>query len=247
MIDTIITALIFIAALAYAVVGHGGASGYTAVLALMGVEGTDIRSSILMLNILVSGIGMVRFMRAGIFNWSLFWPFAIVSIPMAFIGGRVELPSYLLEPIMGVVLIISSLLTALRTFYVSHEITPPQAPNRPILMGTGACLGFLAGLTGIGGGVFLSPLMVLLRWAEVRTVSAIAATFIFVNSVAGLLGRISQGITLMPSMPYWLVAAGVGGLIGSWLGAKKLGSKPLTLWLALIVFTAGLKLVFTGH
>lgn len=114
-------------------------------------------------------------------------------------------------------------------------------------MGTGACLGFLAGLTGIGGGVFLSPLMVLLRWAEVRTVSAIAATFIFVNSVAGLLGRISQGITLMPSMPYWLVAAGVGGLIGSWLGAKKLGSKPLTLWLALIVFTAGLKLVFTGH
>ena len=244
--DSILTALIFIAALLYSSVGHGGASGYLAAMALVGVVPEVMKPTALTLNILVAVIATTKYYRAGAFSWHLFWPFALASIPFAYLGGTMTLPGHLYKPLIGTVLIYA----AWRSFRTAQQ--PTQAATvRPylfILLLAGAALGFLSGLTGVGGGIFLSPLILFFRWAEVRVISGIAAAFILVNSIAGLLGVIATvSIRDLPiALPYWAVAAVVAGFIGAEYGSKRLANPTIQKLLALVLAIAGAKMIATA-
>jgi uncharacterized membrane protein YfcA len=175
---------ILMVAILYSSVGHGGASGYIAVLALFSVAPVSFKPTALVLNILVSAVATFSFVRAGHFSWRLFWPFAAASIPCSFIGGYISLPVHLYQPLVGVILLFS----ACRLLYHSEHIdTEIRQPSVPVALCCGALLGLLSGLTGVGGGIFLSPLLLLLKWGRAREVSAVVALFILVNSISGLL------------------------------------------------------------
>ena len=197
-------ALIFIAALLYSAVGHAGASGYLAVMAFLGTPPATMRPTALLLNLLVATIGTVQFARAGFFRWSLFWPFALSSIPAAYLGGRLSLPGTAYRVVVGVVLALSAarFVITLRTpDRVTRHVSVPAA------LVIGAALGLLAGLTGVGGGIFLSPVLLLAGWADLRTTAATSVTFILANSAAGLLGQHTQLATIEAVAPAWAAAA----------------------------------------
>jgi uncharacterized membrane protein YfcA len=233
--------LILFAALLYSSVGHGGASGYLAAMALAGVAPTVMKPAALTLNILVSGIAAWKFCRAGAFSWSLFWPFAIVSIPFAFLGGAITLPGAYYKPLVGIVLIYA----AWYSYRTARESGPVVAAPVGRRLFTGATLGFLSGLTGVGGGIFLSPLLLWCRWADVKRVSGIAASFILVNSIAGLLGTMQAGISLPAALSWWAVAAVAGGLIGAEYGSRRLPNPVIKKLLALVLAIAGVKMMLT--
>lgn len=237
---TIGAALIFFAALCYSAVGHAGASGYLAVMAFLGTAPSEMRPTALLLNLLVASIGTVQFARAGHFRWSLFWPFAIGSIPAAYLGGRLALPGDWYRIVVGIVLLLSALrfVIVLRAPDVARR-TPP----RSVAIATGLALGLLAGLTGVGGGIFLSPLLLVAGWADLRTTAATSAAFILVNSAAGLLGQGARIGVLPPEVFLWAIAAVVGGLIGSYLGSRRLTGPALRATLALVLVVAGVKLI----
>jgi uncharacterized protein len=234
-------ALIFLAALLYSAVGHAGASGYLAVMALIGTAPGTMRPTALLLNIAVAVIGAVQFIRAGYFRWALFWPFALGSIPAAYLGGQITLPGVWYRIIVGVVLLLSALQFAM-------TLRAPDESKRqvrlPVALAIGAALGFLAGLTGVGGGIFLSPVLLIAGWANLRTTAATSVTFILVNSIAGLLAKPAAIHAVQDIAPIWIVAAVVGGLIGSFLGSRKLPSPALRGVLAAVLVAAGLKLIF---
>jgi uncharacterized membrane protein YfcA len=239
----ILTLAIGLAAFLYSSVGHGGASAYLAVLALAGTSAAVMRPTALLLNVLVAGIGTVQFARAGHLRWPLVWPFLVTAIPMAYLGGRVSLPEAYYRPLIGFVLCVAAVrfVVTVRTADV-----PRSAPPRIAALGVGAALGLLAGLTGVGGGIFLSPLMLLLGWADLRTTAATSALFIVANSLAGLGGFIAAGGTLPDTAWSWLAAAGLGGLAGSTLGSTHFGRGALRILLAVVLGIAGLKLVSGG-
>jgi hypothetical protein len=239
--EGIFALLILVAALLYSSVGHGGASGYLAVMALMGVAPVEMRPVALSLNILVAVIATFKYYRAGAFSWRLFWPLAIASIPCAYIGGTLTLSGHLYKPVLGVVLIYSA-------WHIFRTLREPELPvvERPalwVLLSVGSVLGFLSGLTGVGGGIFLSPLILYYRWAKVKTVSGIAAAFIFVNSIAALTGVAKLAPTLPSALPYWAVAAVMGGLIGAEYGSKRLGNPVIKKLLSLVLLIAGMKMI----
>lgn len=236
-----LTAGVFIVALLYSSVGHAGASGYIAVMALLGLAPAEIKPIALALNILVASIGTWQFWRAGHFSWSLFWPFALLAVPFAFLGGYLNLPTHLFKVAVGIVLLIS----AAQFLFRPPAEGDTRAPPKPVAMGAGAGLGLLSGLTGTGGGIFLTPLLIFMRWAKTKAASATSALFILLNSTSGLLGNFSAtqffprfGLSL-------LVAAGVGGAIGSYLGSRRLEPLVIKRLLAVVLVIAGLKLVFT--
>lgn len=240
----VLAVLIFIAALLYASVGHAGASGYIAAMALMGIAPATMKPTALMLNIFVAVIATFKFYRVGAFSWRLFWPLALTSIPCAYIGGVLTLPNHLFKPMVGLVLIYA----AWRTFQTAHPAAPLaiRSASLPILLLSGAVLGLLSGLTGVGGGIFLSPLMLLWRWAETKVISGIAAAFILVNSIAGLLGVMSKAIVLPSALPYWILAAIMGGSIGAEFGSKRLSNPTIRKLLALVLLVAGAKMLATA-
>lgn len=240
--DLILAALIFGAALLYSSVGHGGASGYLAAMALVGLAPAVMKPTALALNIVVSLVASVKFIRAGAFSWPAFWPFALLAIPMAFVGGLIHLPPHLYRPLLGLVL----LYAGWRSWAVA-PIEPRQVnlPKLPLMLAAGAGIGLLSGLTGVGGGIFLSPLMLLFAWAETRAISGVAASFIFVNSVAGMLGLMSKAPHLPPALPLWAIAALVGGLAGAELGSRRLGKPALKRLLAAVLLVAGLKMLMS--
>lgn len=242
--DIILTLLIFIAALLYASVGHAGASGYLAAMALMNVSPSVMRPAALTLNILVALIATAKYYRAGAFSWQLFWPFALASVPFAYLGGVLTLPGYYYKPMVGAILIYA----AWRSFHTANQSSQVIAtrPHIFYLLLAGAGLGFLSGLTGVGGGIFLSPLLLLFRWAEVRMISGIAAAFILVNSVAGLLGVISSVPALPSALPYWAIAAVIGGYLGAEFGSKHLANPAIQKLLAVVLIIAGMKMVATA-
>lgn len=230
-----------IIAFLYSSVGHAGASGYIAVMALFGLAPNVIRPTALVLNILVAIIGSLHFWRAGHFSWKLFWPFALFSIPAAFLGGYVRLPMAILRAIIGIVLLFS----AVRLFFRRRDPDDVASPSRPIAMGVGAGIGFLSGLTGTGGGIFLTPLLLFCHWARMKQASAISALFILVNSVAGLIGFMSAKQDV-PTLAITLAAAAVfGGAIGSYLGSRRFPVRTIAILLATVLVVAGCKLIFT--
>jgi uncharacterized membrane protein YfcA len=318
--------LIFIAAMLYSSVGHAGASGYLAAMGLYDVKATVMKPTALVLNIFVASIGTYRFARAGCFDWRLFWPFALLSVPLAFVGGGITLPGHLYKQIVGGVLLFAAANLLLRKQTqtpgrdgavrgtdrrhdspareahderkrrvagescegdMAHDRLDPQGDGRARLTGEmaassslstlgageswhrphryppiwisiicGGALGLLAGMTGTGGGIFLSPLLVLTGWADPRRTAGISAAFILVNSIAGLAGQIigvqggkSDALGGLQSVPHeimlWAPAAVVGGLIGSYFGAKRLGNPTLRRLLAVVLVIAGVKMAIT--
>lgn len=241
--QTIAIAFLFFAGAAlYASVGHGGASSYLAVMGLFSVSPEVMRPTALALNILVAAVATVKFYRAALFKWSLFWPFAVVSIPAAFIGGATVLPARWYKVLVGIVLLYAAVWMFRSSLKpVSRE---PHAPSLWVAAISGLLIGFLSGLTGVGGGIFLSPLLLYMGWSETRATSAVAAPFILVNSIAGLLGHLSSVSQLPPAIPIWGAAVLIGGWIGATYGARRAPAPVLRQLLSLVLVVAGFKLVF---
>jgi uncharacterized membrane protein YfcA len=236
----ILLAAVFVVAFLYSSVGHAGASGYIAVLALAGFGPAFIKPTALVLNILVATIGALQFWRAGHFQWKLFWPFSLAAAPMAYLGGALDLPAHFFKVLVGAVLLFS----ALRFLVRPGDPKAVRSPSIPVSLGAGAGIGLLSGLTGTGGGIFLTPLMLLCRWARTKNVAAVSVLFILVNSTTGLLGFLSSGKTV-PSFTWtFAVFAVSGGLLGSWLGARRFPVRTIQLLLAAVLLIAGGKLLF---
>jgi uncharacterized membrane protein YfcA len=215
-------------------------------MALVGLAPATMRPTALALNILVATIVTVRFHLAGHVAWRSLVPFVVASIPAAFIGGTLVLPSNLYKPIVGVVLIFA----AVQLFRSARQAAAiDQPPTRvPVLPAAlaGAAIGLLAGLTGTGGGIFLTPLIILAGWAGARVAAGISAAFILANSISGLAGNIAALGALPAELPFWLGAVAVGGLVGSELGARRFSTTNLRRALSLVLVIAGLKLILLG-
>lgn len=238
---TALTAAVFLIALLYSSVGHGGASGYIAVMSLFSLAPAEIRPIALALNILVASIGSWQFWRAGHFSWSAFWPYALLSVPLAFLGGYLNLPTHVFKLIVGCVLLVSAVQLLLRPPAEGE----PKPPATPVAMGVGAGLGLLSGLTGTGGGIFLTPLLIFMKWARTKVASATSALFILLNSIAGLLGNVSATQSFPKFALSLLGAAAIGGTVGSYVGSRKLAPLVIKRLLAMVLVVAGLKLILT--
>lgn len=236
----VLTALaIAIVAFLYSSVGHAGASGYIAAMTLLGFAATTIKPTALVLNILVATIGSIQFASAKHFSWPLFWPFAVVSAPAAFLGGYVKLPTNTFKILVGIVLLAS----AVRLLIKPGDPPTTERPKRPLAIGVGGLIGLLSGLTGTGGGIFLTPLMLFFRWAHTKQAAAVSVLFILVNSIAGIVGYAAGGQPI-PAVAWVLaMAAVIGGLIGSYLGSRKFPVRTIQWLLAVVLVIAGTKLV----
>ena len=231
-----------LAAALYASVGHAGASGYLAAMAFLGVPTPIMRPTALVLNLLVASIASIRFARAGFFNWRLFWPFALGSIPLAFVGGAITLPGHWYRTLLGGVLWLSAA-RLLLDWRVRQGAAQPPPPVVGVACGAG--IGLMSGLTGTGGGIFLSPLLLFMSWAETRETGGVAAVFILVNSAAGLAGNPTTLAHLPPQLPLWASAAVAGGLIGAEVGSRRIGTPTFRKLLGIVLIIAGAKLVFS--
>lgn len=239
---TLFYMLIFIVSFLYAAVGHGGASGYLALMALWGIAPELMKSSALLLNLFVSMMAFIQFYRRGYFNWKFFLPFVITSIPFSFLGGTISVDAAIYKKVLGVLL----LLPIIRFFFISYSSsTELRDSSFPLSLLIGAIIGFLSGLIGIGGGILLSPLILLLKWADQKRTAAVSALFIFVNSLAGLGGQLGKGIILQADMVAWVSIALIGGCLGGWLGAKHFKQQNLQIILATVLSIAAWKLLFT--
>lgn len=233
--------LIFLIAVLYSSVGHGGASGYLALMSLLGVSSVYMRSSALILNLFVSAIAFFQFYKAGFFKWKLFYPFALTSVPMAFIGANIALNPYWYNRILGMFLIIA----ALRLTGVFNLRTSDKLKELPVYAGLiiGSVLGLLSGMIGIGGGIILSPIILFFEWGSIKETAAVSALFIFVNSVSGLMGLGSSGLNLSSTFTWWILAALAGGITGSVWGSRFAKNVILKNVLALVIIIAAVKLI----
>ncbi len=245
-VEIVIVLTIFVVAVLYSSVGHGGASGYLAVMALFAIAPETTKPTALILNLFVALIAFVQFYRAGNFDRKIFLPFAMASIPFAFVGGMIHLPTAVYKVILGVALMLAAIRLAINLKSES-EIKPPQIW---ICLLIGAGLGFVSGLIGIGGGIFLTPILLLTNWSETKKAAGVSALFIWVNSFSGLLGNWLLGkdsqISNLPTIVwFWIGTAIVGGLIGATLGSYHLNSLILRRVLAFGLMVAGAKLIFS--
>jgi uncharacterized membrane protein YfcA len=241
MFEAAVICAIFVVAVLYSSVGHGGASGYLAILAFVSVSPAVTRPTALILNLFVASIAFAQFYRSRHFDWKIFLPFAAASVPFAFIGGMIHLPTTAYKIILGVTLMFAALRLAIN---LKSDIEP-RAPKIWICLLIGAILGLVSGLVGVGGGIFLTPILLLMNWAETKKAAGISALFILVNSISGLSGNYAQVSQLPSGVLLWISAAIVGGIIGSTLGSKRLNSMTLRRVLAFGLVIAGLKLIFT--
>jgi hypothetical protein len=238
-------ALVFFVAVAYASVGHGGASGYLAVLSFFGFAPAAMAPSALLLNLLVAGISFLAYRRAGHFVPRLLWPFLVTSVPCAFLGGVAGLSprTYLL--LLGAVL----LFAAFRLLVVAPgaaEESFVRAPSLAAALPAGAAIGFLSGAVGVGGGIFLSPLLILAKWADAKRTAAASAAFIWINSCAGLYGHLTRGAVDWSGLAWLVGAAFAGGMMGARLGARRLPGVWLRRILGVVLLLATLKLLRTA-
>lgn len=241
-INLLLLLSLFAGAALYSSVGHAGASAYIAAMALFGIAPEVMRPTALVLNVLVASFVSWRFLKAGYFEWRMIWPLLIGAAPMAFFGGSINLPGHIYRPIVGVILLIAAARLLLPGFMPSlREALRPMPPWIGIM--TGAAIGLLAGLTGTGGGIFLSPLLIFGRWAEPRAVSSISITFILCNSLAGLLGNFAALRNLPAELPYFAAAVLAGAVIGSLFGVKRFATPMILKALGVVLAIAGLKMI----
>lgn len=238
-----IALLMAFAAALYSTVGHGGASAYLAIMALFALPVATMRPTALALNLLVAGFGTIRYVRAGQFNLRLFLAFAVTAMPFAYLGGTIDIAPEIYRPLVGIVLWCA----ALRLLWKPNAMAerPVHVPPLWISLPAGAVLGLLAGLTGTGGGILLSPLILLLGWEKPRATSGVAAAFILANSTAGLAGNVASLGNVPAEMPLLLAAVGTGALLGVWLGVGRLPQSALLQLLGVVLAVAGAKLLFT--
>lgn len=239
----LLLAAVFAVAFFYSSVGHGGATGYLAALALLGVAPASARVAVLVTNVLVAGVAWWRFYRAGHFDWRVLATFAVISVPCAMLGAKVHVSVQTYKLILGSVLTVAGIVLLLRARWQTDDIALRKF-FWPIALVIGAVLGFLAGLTGIGGGVFLSPLLYLLRWVKPKTTGGISAGFIVLNSVAGLVGAGWDKITHAGPLLWLTVPAVIGALLGTHYGARRWSSITFSRVLAAVLVFAGGKLLF---
>ncbi len=237
----VLTLGIFVVAFLYSSVGHAGASGYIAVLSLLSIAPATIKPTALMLNILVASISTWQFRRAGHFSWSLFWPFALLSVPFSFIGGSIHLSIPVFKILVSFILLYSAARFLLRP-PLEHELHPPP---RILALLSGAGIGLLAGLTGTGGGIFLTPLLLFMHWAKAKPAAAVSALFILVNSIAGLLSHVGSIQPFSTVALLSVVAAGVGGALGSGFGSRRFDPALIKRLLAVVLLIAATKLILT--
>jgi uncharacterized membrane protein YfcA len=245
MFEQLLLPLTFgIIAALYSAVGQAGGTGYIAVMGLIGYGPDIIKPTALALNVLVAAIGCARFARAGLLSWRSCYPFAILGAPFSVLGGATHLPPALYQPIVGAMLLLAAA-QMIRSARHAEELdsnastTPPFFPSLVV----GALIGFVSGITGVGGGIFLAPLVLTLGWIDTRQSSAVSATFNLLNSAAALAGVWATMPGLPASLPWWLLAVGAGGLLGSWVGALHLSPKILRYVLAVLLLVAGLRMV----
>ena len=243
-VDTVmLSGLIFAAALLYSSVGHAGASGYIAAMALFGTAPAVMKPTALVLNILVAALGTVRWHLMGLVNRRALAPLLVASIPCAFVGGAIQLSATWYRLVIGVILIVAA---ASFVFQPQHETLADGSTAVPISGGlvSGGSVGFLSGLTGTGGGIFLSPILLLMRWADPRQASGITAPFILFNSLAGLMGNLLVLRTLPNELPLFAASALAGGLLGTGIGTSWASSTLLQRLLGLVLLIAGVKFIW---
>jgi hypothetical protein len=236
----LLAGLIAIAAVLYASVGHGGASAYLAAMALFGVPAAVMKPAALVMNLGVAGAGTLRFAAARLVPWKLLVPLCAGSVPAAYAGGLIQLPTRSHRILLGAVLLVAAARLAMKAR--SADLRPP--PALAWLVAIGLVFGFVAGLTGVGGGIFLSPLLILARWEEPRRTAGASAVFILVNSAAALAGHLAGGGAVPAAAAPLTAIALAGGLFGSWLGAKHFVPLTLRRLLAVVLVIAGAKLLF---
>ncbi|TAE31780.1 MAG: sulfite exporter TauE/SafE family protein [Cytophagales bacterium] len=231
---------LFVVGFLYASVGHGGASGYMATMILFGISPVLMKPSALLLNLFVSTVSFVQFYRAGHFRWNTFWPFALASIPLAFVGAKLPLTDTLYKYLLAFCL----LMAVLRLLWTVRD---QEGSSRPIPLWaglvSGGVIGLLSGMLGIGGGIILSPLMLFFNWGRLKEVAATSALFIFVNSLSGLFGLVSKGYTPDSAVWTWIGVAFAGGLLGGYFGSHRFSVPVLRYALAVGLLVAGVKLV----
>ena len=225
----------------YSSIGHGGASGYIAVLTILNLSVSVIRPSALLLNVFVAGISFFQYYTAGYFKWKLFYPFALLSVPLAYAGSFIELDHIWYKRIVGICLILA--VFRILGFFDPKEVRPDKELPLAAGLSIGAALGFLSGVIGIGGGIILSPVILLFRWGNLKETSAVSALFIVVNSLAGILGLIKQGFTWPSEIALWIPVVVIGGFVGAWWGSRKAGNTALKYVLSLVLGFAALKLI----
>lgn len=237
-----IALMMAVAAALYSSVGHGGASAYIAIMALFSVAPETMRPTALTLNLVVAGLGAVRYWHRGQTNVRLLLAFAVTAVPAAFVGGWIRLPPDDYRFLVGALLWAA----ALRLFWQPRRLAYREVhmPSLAVTLPAGAALGLLAGLTGTGGGIFLSPLIILFGWETPRHTSGVAAGFILLNSIAGLAGNLASVRALPPDMPILVGAVAAGALLGTWLGVERLPRERLLQVLGLVLAVAGYKLIF---
>jgi len=241
MPDLLLLLLLLAVSFFYSSIGHGGASGYIAVFTLLNLSVAVVRPSALLLNVFVSGISFFLYYKAGHFKWKLFYPFALLSVPMAYAGSFIELDDTWYKRIVGVCLVVAVL-------RIIGFLDPKEAkPDREIPLAAGlligGALGFLSGMIGIGGGIILSPIILLFRWGTLKETAAVSALFIVVNSLAGILGLINQKVNWPVEITFWIPVVVVGGFAGAYWGSRHAGNIALKYVLSLVLFFAALKLI----
>ncbi len=241
-LEIIFYVLLVLVAFLYSSVGHGGASGYLALMAFFSFAPETMRPTALLLNIFVSLIAFVQYYRGGFFKWNLFWPFALASFPAAFIGGMITVDVALYKKILAVLLLFS-VVKLLGIKFKTATFDVKQNVSLALLIG--AIIGLFSGMIGIGGGIILSPIILLMHWADMKKTATVSALFIFVNSIAGLAGLFTKGFEFKTEMGLMIVLALMGGIAGSYFGANKFKSEFLNKLLAIVLIIASIKLIFT--
>jgi uncharacterized membrane protein YfcA len=241
----LLLAFVFLVAVAYSSVGHGGASGYLAVLSFFGLAPAAMAPSALLLNLLVAGLAFASYYRAKHFSFRLLWPFLITSIPFAFLGGLTSVPARVYMLLLAAALVFAAV-RLIGTIPRPHEQSLLRPPSLAVALPVGAGIGFVSGIVGVGGGIFLSPLVILFRWADAKRTAAVSAAFIWINSVAGLYGQLSRKTVDWHGLMWLVAAAFAGGLVGSWLGARWFTGLWLRRVLGLVLLLAAVKLLRTA-
>lgn len=238
----LLLALVFLVAMAYSSVGHGGASGYLAILSFFGLAPAAMAPSALLLNLLVAGLAFISYKRAGHFVFRLLWPFLLTSIAFAFWGGLIGVSPRLYMFLLAGVLVFAAF-RLLIVVPAQRDEYFVKAPSLAVALPVGAAIGFLSGMVGVGGGIFLSPLLILFRWADAKRTAAVSAAFIWINSLAGLYGQLSRKHVDWNALVWLIAAAFAGGLVGSWLGARRFTGLWLRRTLGVVLLLAAVKLL----